>query len=480
MTSVAGYLLAGRPRSSELGGWDAALAPDGSAAGALLIDPGLLAVPGAPARLVAAVTAVRHLTQSGVTGLVPVADLVGAEGKVWLLSARPATPTLAELGATGPGPDAGSAATVLIETLQTLLSLHASGLVHGALHAGTIVIDSDGAALLNEAGLAVALRGETVPAHADVAAWATLARGLADAWAGPDRQAAALLAHCAATAESRGLVAARDALLAGRDRLPGGFTTRTALIDSANRLAAPIPTREFTGEQPFPQGYAPEAVTLLRVTSAGGPGPGDARTPPGFDAGTADTGSSRTATGEVQMRFGPGVPTQTQAKTRAAEIWQQGQTREAERPGAQSKGKRRAVRRRGRVLPVITMLIMALIVAGVAWWLLRPMPPLVVQSVKVEAPKGVQGCDEDGVRLHGVIATNGEAGLITYEWFQGDQPRGKQEERVSADQTSVRVPFVLTPKGSGEGRETLTLRITSPLVQPGDPLSAKGTVRFRC
>src|SRR5690242_4550070 len=113
---IAGYRPMGRSRASEVGSWTDAVAPDGGRGAALRLDAGALSAPGARERVVAEVTADRRLTQSGLTGLMPVADLVAAGGEVWLLTRRPATPSLAELLDGPPGvavPDSGSAATVL-------------------------------------------------------------------------------------------------------------------------------------------------------------------------------------------------------------------------------------------------------------------------------------------------------------------------------------------------------------------------------
>ena len=53
-------------------------------------------------------------------------------GEVWLITGRRAMPTVADLLTDGgQRPDAGSAATILVEIAQTLLSVHAAGLSHG-------------------------------------------------------------------------------------------------------------------------------------------------------------------------------------------------------------------------------------------------------------------------------------------------------------------------------------------------------------
>ncbi|MGW1965170.1 hypothetical protein ACWCPD_33580 [Streptomyces sp. NPDC001935] len=274
-TTVAGRTLSGWARDARHGTWHALLpARSGDPVlGALRVDRALLAPRGTRERLAAAVLAVARLRLPGVLGTV---DLVAEAGEVWLITARPPAPTLADLLARGgTGPDAGSAAGVLNETAQTLLALHAAGLAHGALAADTVVLAPDGVALLAEAALGTVLGDGTgagdstgagdgigtvpgggigtvpgggigrVPGEgtgrvpgggpgsarraADVVAWAGLARTLGEAWVPAGTPAAAVFARCRATAGSEGLAAARAALVAGRAALPEGFLRRTEL-----------------------------------------------------------------------------------------------------------------------------------------------------------------------------------------------------------------------------------------------------------
>ncbi|MGW1066197.1 hypothetical protein ACWD4F_16975 [Streptomyces aureus] len=265
--TVAGRTLSGWTRPGRHGTWHALspTEPGGPVLGALRIDRALLTPDGTRERLAAAVLAVAKLRLPGVLGTV---DLVAEAGEVWLITARPPAPTLADLLARGgTGLDAGSAASVLNETAQSLLALHARGLAHGALDPDTVVLAPDGVALLGEVALGVVLgdgavlsagagvgdgvgtssgpgvgeggapgggtgpRDGAAPAcrEADVAAWAELCRALGEAWASPGTPAAALFARCSATAGSQGLAAARAALVAGRAALPAGFLQRTEL-----------------------------------------------------------------------------------------------------------------------------------------------------------------------------------------------------------------------------------------------------------
>ncbi|MEU4169007.1 hypothetical protein AB0F46_19305 [Streptomyces sp. NPDC026665] len=245
-TTVAGRTLSGRSRDARHGAWHALLPAESGqpVLGALRVDRALLAPQGTRDRLAAAVLAVGRLRLPGVLGTV---DLVVESGEVWLITARPAAPTLADLLAGGgTGPDAGSAASVLNETAQTLLALHAAGLAHGALDTDTVVLAPDGVALLAEATLGTVLGdtsgGETAAARraADVAAWAGLARTLGEAWVAPGTPAAAVFARCCAAAGSEGLAAGRAALVAGRAALPEGFLRRTELRAAVATVATAV------------------------------------------------------------------------------------------------------------------------------------------------------------------------------------------------------------------------------------------------
>lgn len=452
---ITGFRLEGHSRLSELGTWTNATAPDGRPAGALQFDPRLVADPGARQRLVEAVTTDRRLVQSGLTGLLPIEDLVAAGTEVWLLTGRPAAPTVTDLlnmPSGGPIPDAGSVAAILVETAQTLLALHTAGLAHGAVHPGTVVIGEDGATLLAERGLINAVRGLTPEPHRDVTAWASLARGLAASWAS---RAPELFEQAAATALTRGLAAARDTLLANRDRLPGGQISRERLRGTVqwwqrhNAPAAVAPAQPEVIDEG-------EIVTLLHVPSQGRPG-----VPP-------------TPRGEV--RFGPGVPTETTAE----QIWRSGRQQATVHARQGRLSGRVAARRRGRT--IIATALFAVILAGAALaWVLRGSggPPLVVEKVSVKAPRKTQGCDST-VTISGVITTNGSDGQVRYEWRRSDgSPPVEQVETVRAGTTSYPVVLRWTVKGQGVFKGTATLRVISP-VPNGKRIQDRASFTYRC
>ncbi|MBG0832511.1 hypothetical protein HS041_32935 [Planomonospora sp. ID67723] len=463
---VSGFRLTGRTWIGELGTWSSALSADGRPAGVLRFDPRLVADPAARDRLVAAVVADRRLAQGGLTGLVPVADLVSAHDELWLLTADPVSPTVTDLLAEAPGaprPDAGSAATILVETAQTLLTVHAAGLAHGALHPGTVVIAADGTALLAERGLADALHGRPAAPERDVAAWAALARGLAATWSAGAPRPAELFERAAATASTHGLAPARDTLLAGRDLLPQGFPTRDRLVETLHWWAAhDVPTR---AARPAPASAASagrkdegDIVTLLHAPTTG--------------AGRTD---------DVVMRFGPGVP----AETTAEQIWRAGRDQqETELPGDRPGRPRdfRAPRARaGRRRTVLSTVILALLilVALIVWLLRGPASPLTVAKIDVITPKKTQGCDTT-VKIRGVLTTNGEAGEIRYQWKRSDRKAPiEQTDTVAAGETSHEVSLEWTVKGEGSFKGTATLRLLSP-VPEGAKLEDKASFTYRC
>ncbi|MEV4527120.1 hypothetical protein [Streptosporangium sp. NPDC049304] len=475
---IAGFRLTGRTRTDDLGVWSSAVAPDGRPAGALRFDPRLVADPAARERLVAAVLADRGLARSGVTGLVPVADLITARDEVWLIASEPVDPTVGDLLSAGPAfspgssrPDAGSAATVLVETAQTLLALHASGLAHGQVHPGTVVIASDGSALLTGRGLADALLGRPSAPERDVAAWASLARGLAATWASADRGAAGLLERAAATASTRGLASARDALLAGRDVLPSGFTTRDRLVETLHLWPAheaPVPGGPAAPVRPAPD--EGEIATLLHVPRADEPrAQGTGEWAPGGDRRGAE---------EVVMRFGPGVP----SETTAAQLWRAGRDQQQTEPpsGRLDAGAApRARRRRGRT--ILASVILALMVVGaLALWLFRgSATPLEVTKVDVSAPKKTQGCDTT-VKITGVLSTNGAGGEVRYQWKRSDRKKPiAQTDQIPSGTTSHEVSLEWTVKGEGNFKGTATLMLLSP-VPEGKKIQDKATFAYKC
>ncbi|MFG1706375.1 hypothetical protein ACFLIM_24575 [Nonomuraea sp. M3C6] len=444
---IAGFRLTEHTWMTELGNWIDAISPDGRRAGALLFDPKIIGLPGVRDRVVHTVMTDQRLVLGGLTGLIPVADVVAAGDQVWLLTAQAVSPTVGDLLATGPI-DPGGAAAVLVETAQTLAALHAAGVTHGSVHPGTVVITAEGAALLSERGLADAIRGQVSPRERDAAGWASLARGLAASFGQGAPRAAELFERAAAAAGTLGLAAARDLLVNERSALPGGLISRDG------------PAQAARGRSAFaqPPGYAPppvvpkdegDIVTLLHV--------------PGRSAGP--------------VQFGPGVGTQVQRpETTAERIWRAGRDGAAteHRPGTRLARASRARRRR----TIFATAIFAVIMAGaiLAWFRLGGSPDLAVKSINVVAPKKTQGCGS-AVVITGTVITNGAPGEITYEWRKNlDKDVVKGTLRTNSDQTSYKVPLRWTLQGKSNVKATATLRILTP----GPVRTDKATFTYKC
>ncbi|MEV0589135.1 hypothetical protein [Nonomuraea sp. NPDC050310] len=446
-SGIAGFQLTERTRVTELGTWIDAVGPSGDRGGALRFDPAVMGLPGVRDRIVATVLADRQLVQAGLGGLIPVDDVVAAGEDVWLLTRQATSPSLADLMSRH-ALDPASAAAVLIETAQTLLTLHAAGLAHGSVHPGTVVIASDGATLLSERGLADAVRGQAGSPQRDVTAWAALARGMAAMWVTAAPRATELFERAAATAGTHGLAAARDVLLAGRDAL--GQITRDRLAEVARTWSAP-PLSPGTAAPPQDEG---EIVTLLHVP------------------------------GSAAQHFGPGVPTEHAGQGGTVErIWRDGRN-----SGAAADQPRRRRRERGRrIRTIIAAIVFAVIVAGaiLAWtmgdtvlgWFRSE--PIAVTGVEVIVPKKTQKCAEP-IKVQARIATNGKAGTVVYEWEQGDsKQRHKKQQDIPAGQTSWTVSLLWTLEGDGKGKLTATFRVLSPKPE-GKKIEDKATFSFSC
>jgi hypothetical protein len=441
---IAGFRLTEKTWITELGSWIDAISPDGRRAGALLFDPKIIGLPGVRDRVVATVLTDQRLVMGGLAGLIPVADVVAAGDQVWLLTAQAVSPTLADLLGAG-AIDAGGAAATLADIAQTIQGMHAVGVTHGSVHPSTVVITSEGAALLSERGLADAIRGQASPPRRDVEAWSAVARSLASATARNAPRASNLFERAAATATTRGLPTARALLLSEPGALPGGVINRDQLAQAARSRSA------FAHPPARDVDYRDEGdiVTLLAVP---------------------DSAQS------VPIHFGQGVSTQGQQPgTTAQRIWREGR----EETPTSRRGGRMARESRARKRRTILAAILFVIIMGgaiVAWMKLGNAPDLAVTSINVAAPKKTQGCGS-AVVVTGTIVTNGEAGEIAYEWRKNlDKEVVKQTLQTNSDQTSYTVPLRWTLKGKSTVKATATLRVLSP----GPLRTDKASFTYKC
>ncbi|MGP3935427.1 hypothetical protein [Nonomuraea sp. KM88] len=441
---IAGFRLTQHTWVTELGNWIDAISPDGRRAGALLFDPKIIVLPGVRDRVVQSVMTDQRLVLAGLTGLIPVADVVATGEQVWLLTAQAAGPTVADLLASGPIPADGAAA-VLVETAQTLLALHVSGVTHGSVHPRTVVITAEGAALLSERGLSDAVRGQASPPARDATGWASLARGLAASCEQSTPEAAGLFTRAATSATTLGLAAARDTLVTGRSALPGGTVSRDALARAARGRSAfaQPPAHARAPVVPRDEG---DVVTLLHVPGRS-PGP---------------------------VRFGPGVGTEPQRpQTTAERIWRDGRGEPAARP--KQAGRASRARRRRTILSTA---VFAAVMAGaiLAWYRLGGTPGLAITSVEVTAPEKTQGCDSS-VLVTGTVVTNGAPGEIAFEWRKSlDEEVVKGTLRTRAGETSYALPLRWKLRGKSTVKATATLRVLTP----GPVRSGEATFTYKC
>ncbi|MGR6915245.1 hypothetical protein ACU635_13455 [[Actinomadura] parvosata] len=472
---IAGFRLTEHTWMTELGNWIDAISPDGRRAGALLFDPKLIGLPGVRERVVQAVMADQRLVLAGLTGLIPVADVVAAGDQVWLLTAQAVRPTLADLLAAGPI-DPNGAASSLVETAQTLLALHAAGVTHGSVHPGTVVITSEGVSLLSERGLSDAIRAQVSPRERDAAGWASLARGLAASFGRDAPEAAELFERVAATAQTLGLGTARDLLVNERGRLPGGRISRDGLARAARGRSAFAQPRSYGAAPIVTPRDEGDIVTLLHVPGqSAGPLPYGTDPSPGFGTDPSPDHGTGASTGPLQ--FGPGVGTQPQEpETPAQRIWREGrgEADTVHRPGGRRPRASRARRRR----TVLATAVFAVIMAGaiLAWFKLGNAPDLAVKSIDVVAPKKTQGCGS-AVVIKGTVVTNGAPGEITYEWRKNlDKEVVKGTLRTKDGQTSYTVPLRWTLQGKSNVKATATLRVLTP----GPVITDKASFTYKC
>ncbi|MFF3608288.1 hypothetical protein [Streptomyces sp. NPDC002463] len=457
--TVAGRALSDWSREGRFGTWYALGPADAGEPplGVLRIHRALLTPSGAQERLTAAVRSVAKLRLPGVPATV---DLVREAGDVWLIVARPPVRTVADLLATGaPGLDEGSAASVLNETAQTLIALHAAGLAHGSLAPDRVLLAPDGTALLTEAALATAsAESDASPQDADVTAWAALARTLGTAWAAPGTPAAELFARCSVTAESDGLAAARTTLASGRTALPRDFLRRTALRTAAAAALAELAPSETTRSVEDTAAEAPAHVASDAQDTVLGKrhrtAPATPLTP------TLDGGEEAD---EIVLRFGPGVPRSEEEALRA--LW--------EAPAPAPTPVRRRRRRAGRLAAAGALAA----VAVVLWLLLRPTTGPAVTAVRVTAPPQRLTCGGTA-DVTGVVTTDGHAGPFKYRWLRSDGQRSEVLTRTArGGEHEVPVHLRWTVRGPGRFQGTAHLQV----LRPGTPpLEAEAAFTYAC
>lgn len=450
----------------SIGAWQETSTADGRKVGALALPQ---QEKEQLTRVVATVNAVRRLNLPGV---VPVADLVGHAGRAWLIAASPVGPPLSSLaGRLHPG----AVATILSDTGQTLMRLHAAGISHGSLDASTVVVSPAGVALLSEVGVAAASAGRTATAQDDAAAWAELARRLG----GDDPTLSAVAAAAAA-----GLETGLRVLAAHAAKLPG-FGDRVSLAALPKAApAAPVdaPPAESTTLLPGQT----DAAFGAPAATAPAPSPAPAAHNAAEDAATRMARRSATGGGstveqsapvqrgsEGVLRFGHGP-----AATPATPSW-------TPPPAAAYRPPRKSLFK--RLTSLIGGLVSLLLVLGVGYVLaLRFLPDAGIPNpLGLFSPAQITGVTVQKVAVTtcntqadvvGTIVTNGEPGTFAYEWVDSDGHRsGRLDQSVKEGQGSVQVHYYWGFSGKGSHKGTATLNILAPT-----QMTASAEVTYTC
>lgn len=490
--SVAGRRLVGLLRTTDCGHWYLAVDASGALSGVLRFDTALVRNPAVTDRLTANVASVQAL---GLPGVLPVADLVAADDTVWLITVVAPGPTVAEFIDDGSARrlDAGSAATLLNETAQTLAALHAAGVVHGALGGSTVLIGPNGKAALAEVGLAVALEVRPGEAVHDARGWARLAAQLARAWAGDDVEGSALIGQAAATAEIEGLDEGRLRLVDGRAVLPSRFLDRTALISAkqawsahmANFVAAShgadlettTAGQVAVGDATVLTDPADSARSLLTAAAQSGlvimPSVALAAQPPPVVQMRQEFAPPRAGDvgdGEAPAGYGPPTSYGASADYRVRPTTGgsgYGQRRRA----AEAPRRKRRIPRVALVLGVLALLLAG---AGVVYWIFRPPGELILSDVEVQPP--VKPACNSTVDVIGVISTNGGAGTVRYRWVRNDgHASNVLAVKIPARRERTEVTLRWTFEGKGSFDAEATLEVLEPTAK-----SDKGSFTYAC
>ncbi|MDX6429629.1 MAG: hypothetical protein QOE54_1995 [Streptosporangiaceae bacterium] len=208
-------------------------------------------------------------------------------------------------------------------------------------------------------------------------------------------------------------------------------------------------------------GTDPALAVQTKLAGMGLPGPAepppdqtrlDVTRQPGSGFAEQAGSSPAIAAGDgVSMRFGPGIA----APDQATEMWRTG------RPSASKRKRRRRLR------SLLSSLFTLAILGGVIAWLIlqNQTGDLAVTGVKLQVEKLKKTCGD--VRVTGDLTTNGEPGVLTYQWQQSDkkQPEDQQQQNVSKGQKSIALPFLWKISGKGQNKFTATLTVSGPKQQ---------------
>jgi hypothetical protein len=468
------YATQGTFRASRVGSWFVLSDQDGQLRGGLRLNA-----------LDQAETQRLQGVLSSAPGLLNVVDQVRDHNGHWLITAAPATPTVAEALQARIGLPPAVALLIAVDTGQILVSLHDAGTAHGGLSADTVILSREGRVALAECGYAHALAGTHAGPGHDTTGWVKLLRGLATPRVADD--AKRLLNAAADEAEALGgkdgLATAVTSLSHQAMRLPG-YGERGGLAMLASMVStAPAAPQQRT-EDGATMAMDSETVPVENATVVLGPPPkatGNAAVPaapvaPNAMAQTAimrDQGVEEATMQPAQLaakmsrqkedvlRFGRGVAPLPQPQRRPP-LADTGWAGDLHQQLPQRPGKRHRPWR-ARILGVMSALVTLVLVAWVGYQIIQRLIPLRVGGVTVALAEPLEDKCDVQARVVGTIRTNGAAGTISYRWLTSDgKTTAILNEQVNLGTSQVQVPLLWTFSGRSTIRAKATLHILTP------------------
>jgi hypothetical protein len=438
------YTTQGTFRASRVGSWFVLSDTDGQLRGGLRLN----ALDQAEMQRLQAVL-------SPAPGLLNVVDQVRDENGHWLITASPATPTVAEALQARIGLPPTVALLIAVDTGQTLAALHDAGTAHGGLSADTVILSGDGRVVLAEPGYAHALAGtQPGPGH-DATGWIKLLRGLATPR--PADDAKRLLNAAADEAEAlggkAGLAAALLNLSNQAIRLPG-YGERSALAMLAQMVPTPAsaapPAKRL--EESETVAITPKAANVpVQTAVLRDPVQAQETLQP------AQLAAQMNQRKEDVLRFGRGVAPlpQPQQRPRLADTGWGGEL--PQRPAKRIKPWR------ARIIGILSALVTLVLIVYVGYQIIQRLVPLRVggATVALAEPLGDK-CDVQA-KVIGTIRTNGAAGTITYRWLTSDgKTTSILQEQVNLGTEHVQVPLLWKFSGQSTIQAKATLQILTP------------------
>ncbi|WP_117208349.1 hypothetical protein [Allorhizocola rhizosphaerae] len=440
------YEVRGLQRQTRVGAWHVLSDQDGQPRGGLLLNE------------VSQAESQRLDSVLGATADLPGLLKVIARHGLWLITAQPAAPTLAQTLAARVALPEPVALAIAVDVAETLAALHASQTAHGALDLNSVILGVDGHALLAECGYAHALAGtKPGPGH-DVTAWVRLLRDLAaPRHADTARQ---LLLRAADTAEhtggSAGLAEALAVLSSNAGQV-NGFGERSALA----MLAALVP------QPPTHPSAVEDVVETVPVGQSSGTGDNAVTVPvpPNRTVRMPDIAQQETLQPaqlalqqqrqkEDVLRYGRGVASLPQPRqAESTPGWVEEPYTRPKRPNPW----------RRRIFGAISTVVTLVLLAVVAFWLIERLRPLQISSATVSLAQDPSNQCDVKVHVIGTIKTNGAAGTVTYRWLTSDgRTQGPLSVAFNLGETEQNVPMFWDFKGRGTFEAKATLEILTP------------------